>query len=98
MPARSLIEKPPPVFDARVEVTAPPPAVADEVAVIVHTVDVVWVKETIVRFVVVKSSAESRSVHRICSFPVIVKKTVLETDVAADAASVTVGAVVSVVY
>ena len=83
----------------RVDVTAPPPSTAVDVAVIVQTVDEVWtipvIAEIPVRVKSVPAVVESVE-QSIASLPVTVKVIVADPLVAADAARVTVGAVASI--
>lgn len=95
-PAESVIEKP--AAAVNVDTVAPPPAVADDVTFTVHTVDDVCTIESIVEmFVNVKSvpTLVDNVEHVTASLPVTVKLIDTDVDVAAEAANVTVGAVVS---
>ena len=97
LPAVSVIEND--AAAVKVEVTAPPPAVAVDVAVIVHTVDEVCAIPVIDEMPVkVKSVPDvvDKVEQSIASLPVTVKVIVAEDEVAADLAKVTVGAVVSI--
>ena len=97
MPAVSVIEND--AAAVKVEVTAPPPAVAVDVAVIVHTVDEVCAMLVIPEMPVkVKSVPDTvdKVEQVMSSLPVTVKVIVAEDEVAADLAKVTVGAVVSI--
>ena len=83
----------------KVEVTATPSAAAEDVAVIVHTVDeVCTMPVSDEMFVKVKSVPDvvDKVEQVIASLPVTVKVIVAEVEVAAEAAKVTVGAVVSI--
>ena len=80
------------------EVTDPPPAVAVDVAVTVHTFETVWMIVEIAEIPVRSKSvpAVADSVEQVkSSLPVTVKVIVVDDDVAPDLASVTVGATVS---
>ena len=93
----SVIENDPAALNA--DTTATPSAEADEVAVTVHTVvEVCTIPVKAEMFVKVKSVPEvvDNVEHVIASLPVTVKVIVPDVEVAADAANVTVGAVVSV--
>ena len=81
-----------------VETVAPPPAVADDVAVTVHTVvEVCTIPVKAEIFVKLKSVPDTvdKLEQTTVSLPVTVNVIVPEVEVAADAANVTVGAVVS---
>jgi hypothetical protein len=95
LPAVSVIEND--VAAVSVDVTVPPPAVAVDVAVIVHVVEFVWAMEIAEIFVKSKSvpSAVDRVEQVIASSPVMVKVIVADVAVAALRARVTVGAVAS---
>ena len=76
------------------ETFAPPPAVAVDVALMVHTFAEVCTMEVMAEmFVYVKSVPEAvdRVAQLMSSLPVMVNEMAVEVDVAADAASVTVG-------
>jgi hypothetical protein len=82
-----------------VDTVDPPPAVADDVAVTEHTVDEVCtipVKAEILLYVKSVPDTVDNVEHVIASLPVTVNVIVVAAEVAADAANVTVGAVVSV--
>ena len=96
MPAVSVIENDSAAVS--VDTTAMPSAKAVDVAVTVHTVDDVWtIPVSDEMFVKVKSVPEAvdNVEHVIASLPVTVKVIVPDVEVAADAANVTVGPVVS---
>ena len=100
MPAVSETENEPAPAVAKLEVTAPPPSVAVDVAVIVQTVgDVCTIP--VIEEMLVKSKSVPFTVERveqaIASLPVSVKVIVPDALFAAEAARVTVGAVVSIV-
>ena len=96
LPAVSVIEKD--AAAVNVETVAPPPAVADDVAVTVHTVvEVCTIPVKAEIFVKLKSVPDTvdKLEQTTVSLPVTVNVIVPEVEVAADAANVTVGAVVS---
>ena len=96
LPAVSVIEKD--AAAVNVETVAPPPAVADDVAVTVHTVvEVCTIPVKAEIFVKLKSVPDTvdKLEQTIVSLPVTVNVIVPDVEVAADAANVTVGAVVS---
>ena len=96
LPAVSVIENDPAAVN--VDTVAPPPAVADDVAFTVHTVDDVCTIESIDEiFVNVKSAPAvvDNVEHVIASLPVTVKLIDTDDDVALTTANVTVGAVES---
>ena len=98
LPAVSVIEND--AAAVNVDTVAPPPAVADDVTFTVHTVDEVCTIESIDEMFVNEKSVPDvvdNVEHVTSSFPVTVKLIDTDDDVAADAANVTVGAVVSIV-
>jgi len=98
LPAVSVIPNVPAAV--KLELTVPPPAVAVDVAVMVQTVVEVCTMPVIAEmFVKVKSVPDTvdNVEHVIASLPVTVNVIVPEVEVDADAANVTVGAVVSAI-
>ena len=89
----SVIENPPAAD--KDDVTAPPPAVAVDVAATVHVVGFVWVIESIAEMFVSVKSDDVKVAQLMASLPVTVKEIDAEVDVAADRANVRVGGVVS---
>ena len=98
LPAVSVIPNVPAAV--KLELTVPPPAVAVDVAVMVQTVDeVCTIPVKAEMFVKVKSVPDTvdNVEHVIASLPVTVNVIVPDVEVDADAANVTVGAVVSAI-
>ena len=93
LPAVSVIEND--TAAARDDVTDPPPAVAVEVAVMVHVVELVCTMPVIAEMLVSVKSLDVSVVQSIASLPATVNEIVAEDDVAAERASVRVGGVVS---
>jgi hypothetical protein len=98
LPAVSVIEND--AAAVKLELTVPPPSVAVDVAVMVQTVDeVCTIPVKAEMFVKVKSVPDTvdNVEHVIASLPVTVNVIVPDVEVDADAANVTVGAVVSAI-
>ena len=93
LPATSATENPPDA--AKDDVTAPPPAVAVDVALTVHVVEFVCVIDVIAETFVNVRSAAVNVVQSIASLPVTVKEIDADVEVAADLAKVRAGGVVS---